>query len=376
MPKFNILKKTEVEKTGRVLQLSGLFDIPPSERSENAWNIDLPIENDDWQIGLIVGSSGSGKSTLAKEAFKESRYTIANQGYEWPKNKSIVDGFDSSLSIKEITAALSSVGFSSPPAWVRPFDCLSTGEQFRATLARAILDESPIVVVDEFTSVIDRTVAKIGSAAVAKAIRKTKQKKIVAVTCHYDVEEWLCPDWVLEMPKGNFSRRLLQRPKINIEIKRVHHSAWELFKKHHYLSSELNKASICFCGFFENQPIVFCSVISFPHPVSPSWREHRTVVLPDFQGVGIGNKISEFVAGMFKASGKNFISTSGNPAFIQHRKKNSNWKLTKPMKINSGYTNKSAMKSFVGTSASNRYTAAFQYIGEIHKEDAKKFGLI
>ena len=71
---------------------------------------------------------------------------------------------------------------------------LSGGEQFRCDLVRALLKPGDLVAFDEFTSVVDRTVAKIGSAAVAKSIRKGRiGKKFVAVTCHYDVLDWLEP---------------------------------------------------------------------------------------------------------------------------------------------------------------------------------------
>lgn len=376
MPKFNIVRNSKIEKTARVLQLSGLFDIPPTEKSELVWNVDLPIDFD-WQIGLILGASGSGKSTLAKEAFGNAKHLLANQGYEWPENKAVIDGFDPGMSIKNITGALSSVGFSSPPAWMRPFSCLSTGEQFRATLARAIVDPNPIVVVDEFTSVIDRTVAKIGSAAVSKAIKKQKTKQIVCVTCHYDVEEWLCPDWVIEMPKGEFTRRALQRPKIDLQIKRVHSSAWELFKHHHYLSSSHNNAAICFCGFIDERPVAFSSVLSFPHPFSPGWREHRTVVLPDFQGLGIGNRMSEYVGSLISATGKPFISTTANPAMATHRKRSSNWVQTKKMSLNSGGYNQDSINIRLRKSAAlNRFTSSFKYVGVTNLDEAKKFGLL
>ena len=234
MPVVNLSVSVPVEKTARVLQLAGLFDVPPTERSERTWSVNLPLDEAPWQIGLVVGASGSGKSTLAREAFPNALVG----GYEWPEDKAVVDGFPVELSIKDVTAALSSVGFSTPPAWLRPFRCLSNGEQFRATLARALCDPRELVVVDEFTSVVDRTVAQVGSAAVAKAVRRQPGKKFVAVTCHNDVEEWLCPDWVVEMPAGTFTRRSLrQRPPIELQIVRVDRSAWSLFQHHHYLST-------------------------------------------------------------------------------------------------------------------------------------------
>ena len=164
--KLAIHRTVEVLRSARVLQLSGLFDLPPTERSETSWSVSLPVEEEPWQIGLIVGPSGSGKTTLVREAFPDAPFVSANTGYEWPEDRAVVDGFPEGLSIKDVTGALSSVGFSSPPAWLRPYRCLSTGEQFRATVARALVDPAGLGVLDEFTSVVDRLVAQIGSAAV------------------------------------------------------------------------------------------------------------------------------------------------------------------------------------------------------------------
>jgi ABC-type ATPase with predicted acetyltransferase domain len=114
--------------------------------------------------------------------------------YTWSK-KSIIDDMPSNKSIDEIVKTFNSVGFSTPISWLKPYSVLSNGEKMRVDLAKAILSENSLVVFDEFTSVVDRNIAKIGSYAVQKAIRKT-DKKFIAVGCHFDVEEWLQPDWV------------------------------------------------------------------------------------------------------------------------------------------------------------------------------------
>lgn len=50
------------------MQTEGIFDVPPSERSGEAWDIDLDLPAD-WNIGVIVGPSGSGKTTIVSELF-------------------------------------------------------------------------------------------------------------------------------------------------------------------------------------------------------------------------------------------------------------------------------------------------------------------
>jgi energy-coupling factor transporter ATP-binding protein EcfA2 len=378
--KHSIRRTTEIARTARVLQLEGLFDVPPSQQSESTWEIQLPIESIDWQIGLVVGPSGSGKSTLAREAFPDVPFISANTGYDWPDDKAVVDGFPTDLSIKDVTSALSSVGFSSPPAWLRPFRCLSTGEQFRATLARALCDPAPLIVVDEFTSVVDRTVAQIGSAAVAKAIRRQPGKGIVCVSCHHDIEEWLCPDWTMEMPGGTFARRSLrQRPPVALEIVRVHPSAWELFKHHHYMSAEHHPGAKCFCAFIQKQPVAFCSVIHFPHKTGGWWKEHRTVVLPDFQGVGIGNALSEYVGSLFKATGKPYRDVTAHPGHVHHRAKSPLWKVTRQMSRMRPQSRKTTLNRGVGTAktvSSSRLTMSFEYVGPARRTEARRFGLI
>lgn len=144
----------------------------------------------DWNVGLIVGGSGTGKSTIAKEIFGNEYFNK----YEY-KEKSVIDDMPKGKSIKDIEKAFTSVGFASPPSWLKPYDVLSNGEKMRVELARNILDDKELIVFDEFTSVVNREVAKTASYAISKAV-KNQNKKFVAVSCHSDIIEWLEPDWI------------------------------------------------------------------------------------------------------------------------------------------------------------------------------------
>ena len=130
MPRVTIVRECPVQRTPRVLKMEGLFDLPPSQRSGQRWEVDFDLP-DAWNVGLIVGPSGSGKTTCAREVFGDSIVS----GWDWPADASLLDGFPAALGIKEIVELLSSVGFSSPPSWVRPYHVLSNGEQFRANMA-------------------------------------------------------------------------------------------------------------------------------------------------------------------------------------------------------------------------------------------------
>ena len=372
MVEVTIVRSIPVARTARVMQLEGLFDLPPSRCSEVTWRVEVPLDERSWQIGVIVGPSGSGKSTLARELFGDT--LVAD--FPWPADHSIVDAFPQRLSIKEITALLSSVGFSSPPSWLRPFAVLSTGEQFRVTLARAIAEtdraDDPLVVIDEFTSVVDRTVARIGSAAVAKALRR-RRVRFVAVSCHYDIIDWLGPDWIYEPATETFSWRSVQpRPGIRLEVYRTTAAAWRVFKRHHYLDRSVSPAARCFVALVERRPAAFTAAVHFPHPQRAGWREHRTVCLPDYQGVGIGNALSELVASFFRATGKPYRSVTANPAMIYHRARSPLWRMTRaPSRL--GHNSMSVLRR---TSSANRLTASFEYVGPARPEDARRFGCL
>jgi ABC-type ATPase involved in cell division len=372
MPRAHLVRSSNIVRTARVQQLEGIFDVAPTQRSAVEWEVNLPIDEKSWNIGLIVGPSGCGKSTIAREMFSKNLIV----GYEWDDTKSIVDSFPASMGIKDITLLLSSVGFSSPPLWLRPFHVLSNGEQFRVTMARALSESPELAVMDEFTSVIDREVAKIGSVAIAKTIRRRSQK-FIAVSCHYDIVEWLQPDWIYQPNLREFQWRYLSRhPAIELEIWRCDKAAWNLFKAYHYLDTNIHAGAACFVAMINREPVAFSSVISFPHATAPGWRGHRTVCLPDYQGVGIGNALSEYVASLYTATGKPYRSTTGNPAMIRHRAKSRIWKMTSVPKRSCTVGRTSALPSINHTVRTKSLVASFEYIGPANITDARLFGVI
>lgn len=355
--KHLIERHIDIATTPRVLQLQGMFDVPPAERSSEMWEVDLDLDFP-WNIGLVVGPSGSGKSTIVNEIFSGAVVDV----WEWPDDRSILDGFPKDMSVRDIVDLLSSVGFSSPPSWLRPYRVLSTGEKFRVDMARTLAEKPDLAVVDEFTSVVDRTVAQIGSAAIAKAVRRRDQK-VIAVSCHYDVIDWLCPDWIYEPHTNRLERRSLRRhPEVELVIRRVHYSAWGLFRKHHYLDTSIHKAAACFVGYWNDIPVAFSSWLASPGH-KDAFREHRTVCLPDYQGIGIGNAMSDTCASLVKAVGKRPISSTSHPAMIRSRARSKNWKLVRSPSMTKKGGNLYQESGLGKRSAVTRMTAGFAYVG-------------
>lgn len=166
------------------------FDVNPSHSNEKfKGTLDLDV---DWQIAMIVGGSGTGKTTIGRELFGD----LIDDDFEY-QAKSIVDDMPENVSVKEIEQTFYTVGLGSVPNWLKPYKVLSNGEKMRVDLARKILS-TDFIVFDEFTSVVDRQVAKVMSLAIKKAMRKYSNKKFVAIGCHRDVIEFLQPDWIFD----------------------------------------------------------------------------------------------------------------------------------------------------------------------------------
>ena len=248
---------------------------------------------------------------------------------------------------------------------MRPFHVLSNGEQFRVGLARLLAELPELAVVDEFTSVVDRTVAQLGSTALAKTVRR-RGGKFVAVSCHEDIEEWLQPDWVYRPAELRFGWRLLQRrPPIDLEINRVHYSAWKLFAPHHYLTADLHRAAACFVAFWRGRPVGFTSYLPFVGRLKDARkgrRGHRTVVLPDYQGVGIGRTLEEWGASLFAGLGFRVFDTSAHPALVKQRMRSPLWKTTRGYSHSSNDGHGGKLRHRIGHS-SGRLTASFEYTG-------------
>lgn len=352
MPNFDIIRKSKPNKSFRVASVIGKFDLQNEEVTEHfVGNIDLP---NNWQIGLIVGSSGTGKTTIAKELFPNAYITDFNYSAEC-----ILDDMPENKSVDEITRTFNSVGFSSPPSWLKPYSALSNGQKMRVDLAKALLSENKLTVFDEFTSVVDRNVAQIGSNAIQKAIRKSN-KQFIAVTCHFDVEDWLLPDWVFNtdsMTFQSFEGQKKNRPKIKFEIfQTADKSIWKVFAKHHYLSHSHNNAAHVYVAFINNKLAGFLSVLHLPNKDPRIKKVHRLVILPDYQGAGFGIRFLEEIAKVYKKDNWRFTITTSSPSLIYALKKSSKWRCNS---YGRGGGNK-GLKEMIKTEAKNRIIASFE----------------
>lgn len=366
MPKCTVSVESPVRDSFRVRQVIGMFDLPEKKAWGETFSAQIPGLEEEWTIGCIIGPSGSGKSTLARAAFPKHFY----EAQPWPSDRAVIDFFGDAP-IQQITHTLTAVGLGSPPAWLKPHAVLSNGEKFRCELARALLlqvssrEVEKLLVFDEFTSLVDRQVAKIASAAISRAIRGGKLDcRFVAVTCHADVTPWLEPDWVVDLsqPAGSqLSRRRLRRPRLELQVTSVPQKLWPLFARHHYLSGGLNAAASCFAAWHGDQPIAFCALQPALGKVGQK-RISRIVTLPDYQGLGIGLRLAERVAEFGCSQGSRVTITASHPAVISACRRSVLWQLRsfKPL----GNLGRQRFERRKILSSAGRSVATFEFLGE------------
>lgn len=265
-------------------------------------DIDTP-----YNVGLIIGASGSGKTTLAKHIWGADCFDSLLQ-----PDRAVISQFDDSYSYDERVAFLIGVGLASPTCWIAPAKTLSNGQQARAECALQMARvDGKFTVIDEWTSVVDRTVAKAMSHSIQKHARKTN-KTIALLSCHYDVLEWLNPDWVIDCnlqeytDRRDLCQRFTRSEQLVFGIRQLTDSkSWHVFSKYHYLTDKMPPGKTYMFGLFHDD--VQVGFIAFSNYVM--WKtEHkeqgkpmvlhanRIVVHPDYCGFGLGSKMTDICA--------------------------------------------------------------------------------
>lgn len=292
-----------------------------------------------FHIGLIVGNSGSGKTTLARECFKERFKETSILDL----SKAIIDQFPSDWTYDQCQKSLSAVGLTSVPCWIRPAYTLSNGQRFRAEVAlQCAFAQDEVVVIDEWTSVVDRTVAKVMSHSIQKFARKMN-KKIVLLSCHHDVIEWLQPDWVIDTNTDEFQcrrgRSHQRTEKLHFEIRELENGKyWKNFSRYHYLSQKLPGGKRYFYGLFHDKNIIgfvcFCNYLPQDQKM---FHSNRVVILPDYCGLGLAKMFVDDCC--FDMKQKGFILMEKNSSLARFNQLNNNpkWVLKSTnYKTNSG----------------------------------------
>ena len=274
-------------------------------------------------IVLIVGTSGSGKSTILN--------TLGNSSQiQFNPSTTVIENFSTAERGEELLLAC---GLRTIPAWFRTPNTLSNGEHHRFVMALCL--DQGINTIDEFTSVVDRDTAKSLAYSVRQYYDKSSRTDpLYIASCHRDIVEWLDPDYIYDTDMQELSARRslhlrLGRPELTLTIRSSSADYWKYFSRFHYLDSALSKSAHYYVLLLGDKPIGFHAAIhSTNRDIHSYWRGHRTVILPEFQGMGIGTAFSDAIAEIYVSKGLRYFSKTAHPSFGEHREKSPLWRPT------------------------------------------------
>lgn len=169
-----------------------------------------------------MGASGTGKTTILKQFG-----VIEMPNYDF--SKSIISQFPNKTE-QEVCEVFYSIGLGSVPLWLHKPNELSNGERARLDIAYQLLtNKNKYILIDEFTSVVNRTVAKTMSYNLQKYIRR-KNFRVIISSCHFDILEWLQPDYIFNFNKKVGNKVALEK----VEYKGI--SEYPIIDKQYVLS--------------------------------------------------------------------------------------------------------------------------------------------
>jgi ABC-type dipeptide/oligopeptide/nickel transport system ATPase subunit len=347
-------------------------NLDPSQKDKHS----LSIATDgfgEYNIGVILGSSGSGKTTLAKKIFGD--------GFEasvLDMSKAIIDQFPESMAYDDCVSALTGMGLTSIPCWIRPAFTLSNGQRARAeaALRLAMAPVGQAVVIDEWTSVVDRSTAKVMSHRIQKEARRSG-KKVILLSCHYDVIDWINPDFIVDCNTQSYENRKAigeveahkRQDTLRLELRACRKESWSLFSKYHYLSANLAPdTKFTFGLFLGREQVAFCAFTRYAFKNMKMLHSNRVVVHPDYVGLGLGIKMVDECSEYLSSLGFTVRAKFTSRAMLKARLKNPRWKLIKKDQVTSKTQNavglgmETAGKKISATQTAARNGAKLYYV--------------
>lgn len=181
------------------------------------------------QITLIQGPSGAGKSFLLRQLLRRARrrrHQVLDLNHIPLPRRPVVDvmaramngSTDDEPTTLRALEALSRAGLGEVWTYLRTPHQLSEGQRWRLKLAIAIerltnngqwtIDNGPLLIADEFTSLLDRLTAHILSRSLRKSLNARPHLHALLATSHEDLTHALQPDRIIHCDFGHVEFRI------------------------------------------------------------------------------------------------------------------------------------------------------------------------
>lgn len=239
--------QSNVRRTRQTHAIHQAFGISPDDISHVVIShLDLTLSPG--EVILITGSSGSGKTTLLN-LLTEGRYTGLTGDIQMPSNYR-VGNFTAIRSQKALIEVLGDrdirsalhlmglVGLSDAFVYLKRFEELSNGQQYRAKLAQLIAGGYNVWIADEFCATLDLVTANVVADRLQKTARQLKALLIVASSQPEVFVRALRPDQVVQLTTA-WEHRVMSGSEFlqSLSVQRSSSSAQTLSISIKYLSA-------------------------------------------------------------------------------------------------------------------------------------------
>jgi GNAT superfamily N-acetyltransferase len=136
-----------------------------------------------------------------------------------------------------------------------------------------------------------------------------------------------------------------------------------MFRQYHYLNSSLASTARCYTAVYQDNPIAFIAVVHI-HMKARYYRVTRLVVLPDYQGIGVGKQLLNFIAELYTSQTKiPFYILTSNPQIM--RGNIDNWRIMRYGHASKGRENTRINNEIWGSLSRKRITVSLKYIPKL-----------
>jgi ABC-type phosphate/phosphonate transport system ATPase subunit/ASC-1-like (ASCH) protein len=211
---FTLTYHSQVRRTQQSHAVQQAFGISPDKIDTTVIN-ELTLNIKPGQIALIIGPSGSGKTTLldylARSGHVPAQIEMETSGqfsvptnyhpgiFEPIRSKKALIEILADRSVPEALRIMGLVGLSDAYVYLKRFDELSKGQQFRAMLAKLIATRTNVWLIDEFCANLDLATANVVADKLQRIARKCGATVIAAAPhCQYFLHS-LKPDIVIQL---------------------------------------------------------------------------------------------------------------------------------------------------------------------------------